>query len=110
VITFDDGYLDAYENAVPVLEELGLRATFFVIGRPTASRELPWLHAMYEILDSVSAARCASAFHKAAPSFSTREGVTKQELCQQVRRYFDEQDRSTRARFLYDVRAELGNR
>ena len=69
VITFDDGYLDVYENAVPVLEEFGLKATFFVIGRPTASRELPGLHAVHEILDRAPVTRCVSAFRKAAPDF-----------------------------------------
>lgn len=31
VITFDDGYVDNYTNAYPVLKELGLKATVFVI-------------------------------------------------------------------------------
>lgn len=30
LVTFDDGYLDNLEHAVPVLEELGIPATFFV--------------------------------------------------------------------------------
>jgi len=38
VITFDDGYADSYEQALPVLNELKMTATFFIvrdfIGRP----------------------------------------------------------------------------
>ena len=30
IITFDDGYRDQYENAVPVLQEHGFTATFFI--------------------------------------------------------------------------------
>jgi len=31
VITFDDGYLDNYTNALPVIKEYGLKATVFVV-------------------------------------------------------------------------------
>jgi peptidoglycan/xylan/chitin deacetylase (PgdA/CDA1 family) len=31
VITFDDGWLTQYENALPILEQMGFTATFFVI-------------------------------------------------------------------------------
>lgn len=30
-LTFDDGYLDHYERTLPVLERVGVRATFFVV-------------------------------------------------------------------------------
>ena len=41
-ITFDDGYRDNFENAVPVLEKLSLPATFFVVTRWIGTDIVPW--------------------------------------------------------------------
>jgi peptidoglycan/xylan/chitin deacetylase (PgdA/CDA1 family) len=41
-ITFDDGYLDNFENAAPVLEQLSLPATFFVVTQWIQSDVVPW--------------------------------------------------------------------
>jgi len=41
-ITFDDGYRDNFENAVPVLEELSLPATFFVVTQWIGTDYVPW--------------------------------------------------------------------
>lgn len=40
--TFDDGYVDNYRLAASVLEEHGLRGTFFVTVEPVISRQLLW--------------------------------------------------------------------
>lgn len=32
IITFDDGYVDTFENAIPVMHELNMRAVIFVMG------------------------------------------------------------------------------
>lgn len=42
MITFDDGYRDNYTLALPVLEELGVPATFFVPSRLIDVRRLGW--------------------------------------------------------------------
>lgn len=34
ILTFDDGYADAYENAFPLLQKYGLTGTFFVLTGP----------------------------------------------------------------------------
>ena len=41
-ITFDDGYRDNFENAVPVLEKLSLPATFFVVSQWIGTDVVPW--------------------------------------------------------------------
>jgi len=41
-ITFDDGYLDNFEHAAPVLERLGLPATFFIVSQWIGSDVVPW--------------------------------------------------------------------
>lgn len=41
-ITFDDGYEDNYTNAAPVLEQLGLPATFFVVSGFIETEHVTW--------------------------------------------------------------------
>lgn len=42
IVTFDDGYKDNRSLAFPVLEELGLKAVFFVATGYIGSGEVPW--------------------------------------------------------------------
>ncbi len=44
VLCFDDGYLNNYENAYPVLKEMGMRATIFVIASRMGSRTVEFPH------------------------------------------------------------------
>ena len=51
VVTFDDGYTDNSEIAVPILNQVGVPATFYIAVESVDSRTLPWpsrlRHAMY---------------------------------------------------------------
>lgn len=41
-ITFDDGYRDNHDIAAPILEDAGVRGTFFVTTQPVATHTLLW--------------------------------------------------------------------
>lgn len=42
VVTFDDGYSDNYEVAMPILNKIGIPATFYVTIDCVENRKLPW--------------------------------------------------------------------
>jgi peptidoglycan/xylan/chitin deacetylase (PgdA/CDA1 family) len=42
VVTFDDGYTDNYETAMPILDRVGIPATFYVTVDCVENRRLPW--------------------------------------------------------------------
>ena len=109
VITFDDGFLDADEIAVPILEELQLKATFFVIGRPLADGRPPWPHSLYELLDAAAPARCAAAFREAVPTLPSFAQESKAALRAWLRDHLEAHDAAARRDLLERVRKRLGN-
>lgn len=42
VVTFDDGYADNYEIALPILDQIGIAATFYITVDCVERRQLPW--------------------------------------------------------------------
>jgi len=76
VITFDDGYLDHYQNAFPILQEFGFTGTFFIItgyvdaGNPN--------HMTWPMIEEMAAAGMRMESHsKTHPDLreATREGL-----------------------------------
>jgi glycosyltransferase involved in cell wall biosynthesis/peptidoglycan/xylan/chitin deacetylase (PgdA/CDA1 family) len=72
-VTFDDGYLDNYENALPILEKYGVHATIFVTTGPLGSHKGFWgdiveaaLLGKVDVPDSLS----IPLLHKTWPTFS----------------------------------------
>ena len=41
-VTFDDGFVDNYEIAAPILNRLGVRATFYITVNPVETGQPPW--------------------------------------------------------------------
>lgn len=42
VITFDDGYIDCYQKAFPILKKHNIKATFFITTTFIDSNQIPW--------------------------------------------------------------------
>jgi peptidoglycan/xylan/chitin deacetylase (PgdA/CDA1 family) len=65
VITFDDGYSDNYEVAMPILNELGVPATFYVTVDCVENRKLPWPSRLRWTLHKTSLAQWTDSRGKA---------------------------------------------
>ncbi len=51
-VTFDDGYLNNFENAYPILKSLNIPATIFVTGQSITNPTLPLWYDLLDILNS----------------------------------------------------------
>jgi peptidoglycan/xylan/chitin deacetylase (PgdA/CDA1 family) len=63
VITFDDGDLDIYQNAYPILKDLGLVATFYIVGSRLNSEEVISVDQLKEMTTAGWAIGCHSMTH-----------------------------------------------
>jgi peptidoglycan/xylan/chitin deacetylase (PgdA/CDA1 family) len=54
VVTFDDGFKDLYQNALPILKELNIPFTLFLITSTVESERLLWLHRLFIATDRLS--------------------------------------------------------
>jgi len=63
VITFDDGDLDVYQNAYPILQDLGLVATFYVVGTRLNSEDVISVDQLKEMTGAGWAVGCHSMTH-----------------------------------------------
>jgi peptidoglycan/xylan/chitin deacetylase (PgdA/CDA1 family) len=63
VITFDDGDLDVYQNAYPILKGLGLVGTFYVVGTRLNSEEVISVDQLKEMTAAGWAIGCHSMTH-----------------------------------------------
>ena len=55
LITFDDGYLDNHQNALPILQRHGVRATFFITTGYLTDRRLFWWERVYKFIQATTA-------------------------------------------------------
>jgi peptidoglycan/xylan/chitin deacetylase (PgdA/CDA1 family) len=55
VVTLDDGYRSNYEQALPILQELGCPATVFVIVEPVGTGGVPWPQRLHAVIHQAMA-------------------------------------------------------
>ena len=80
ILTFDDGYLDHYENAFPIMQEFGFTGTFFIItgyvdaGNPN--------HMTWPMIEEMAAAGMRMESH--SKSHPDLRGASREELVWQI--------------------------
>jgi len=86
VITFDDGWIDNYEMALPLLRKYGLTATLFISTSFIGNRQTPWfyrlghlLHALATMADDGSAALRPNDPSKLPPALIRWLGASRAE-------------------------------
>jgi hypothetical protein len=67
-ITFDDGWLDNYTYAWPVLSQFGLPATIFLVAGRVGTEGGFWTDEIWPIIRDLSAARCEALIEVPADS------------------------------------------
>lgn len=72
IITLDDGYRDNYENAFPILQEYGLKATFFIV-TDFVDQNLPVYMTWPMIHELAAAGHRIESHSKNHPDLSNRE-------------------------------------
>ena len=66
ILTFDDGYMDNYEEALPILNRYGIPATFFVTTGPILTGRPHWIDVLASVLDRIASGYDGSRFDMGA--------------------------------------------
>jgi peptidoglycan/xylan/chitin deacetylase (PgdA/CDA1 family) len=90
-ITFDDGYRDNLDIAVPMLEALGLPATFFLAPRLLSGEVAPWWEVLARAMSTTHLERVAVS----GESFELTDGQSRQRLMELLKRGDNESRQST---------------
>lgn len=76
-ITFDDGWIDNYQNAFPILKKFNIPATIFISAGMIGTKEMFWFHRLNNIIMSLSNKQIVAYFSKELgihlSEFSTKE-------------------------------------
>ena len=110
VITFDDGYLNNYQHAWPLLKSLGIPATLCVTTSFLSSDELLWLDALEYSLHATRQPRLRVTLDGHLQEFSLRGLRAKRSSLRRVKRLLKRQAIGERRALLDGLQAQLGVR
>ena len=83
VVTFDDGYADNHDIAMPLLKEQGISACFFLCTRIVGTADIPWYDAFVCCLKHSNRSSLPSPFGADDPPYV----LDKRSLAESIRRY-----------------------
>lgn len=87
VITFDDGYLDNYENAVPILKDCGFTATFYCIAEMVGKKGYMSAEQLKEMISDGFEVGSHTLSHPELPTVSVEE--KKRQIAESKKRLSD---------------------
>lgn len=78
LLTFDDGYVDNYTFAFPILEEFGIQGSFFIPGKTFATHQLLNVNKIHYILASADEKKLVEDVKKKMDFYNGGKKINKQ--------------------------------
>jgi peptidoglycan/xylan/chitin deacetylase (PgdA/CDA1 family) len=112
IFTFDDGYLDSFEEAAPVLEAKGLHGVFYVTAVPFFGRLYLWNDIVGEALNSLRPENIDPDFgpvelRKLLEKISIVQGTLKEDLIGQAFNFLFDEEQAHREKIVNKLFAVL---
>ena len=85
VLTFDDGFRDFVENAVPILDEFGVTATVYVVTESLSDGRLPWSQRLGYMFQKTTATELQHVMLGREPVALTGEAQRRRVYAQMMR-------------------------
>jgi peptidoglycan/xylan/chitin deacetylase (PgdA/CDA1 family) len=108
LITFDDGYMDNYKLAFPILRSLGVQGVFFLVTDIVGSCHVPWWDHIAYLMKSARQHRFSLSYPSDLVVDIDENGLTKS--LRDVLSLYKRPENTDSARFLQDLRkASMGD-
>lgn len=104
LITFDDGYLDNYQFAFPILRSLGVQGVFFLVTSMVGSCQVPWWDHIAYLVKTARRRRFSLRYPAGLAVDIDRNGLM--ESLRAVLRLYKRPENSDPARFIRELAEE----